>query len=321
LQNLKIIFVLVLVAFMVTGSTFGTVAYAHKKSSSSTSPSTSSDQPSASSNSGQIGSSDKSIGTPSFNSDPPAPSSTPPNTVTPPPTTTTTPPPNTIMTPSTPPITVKVNTTSHHSSTKGHTAAYNWGNSLGVTDGKVGIYDIGAACSNFKGKDADHCGVGYRIAYVTYCLVSSNGCGDGPTTLPNSGTGGTIVRISSLHHSSSSGSSSSSSIGLRQIASNKTDFPNNDPSMIQVHVTSAKKNILGDYELKGELTNIGNSSLQFVQITAHLYDATGQLIGSDIGYTTPSSLDSQHTGTFDIFVTKDTISGTPSSFRLSYDWS
>jgi flagellar basal body-associated protein FliL len=39
MQNLKIIFVLVLVAFMVSGSTVATVASAHKKSSDSTSSS------------------------------------------------------------------------------------------------------------------------------------------------------------------------------------------------------------------------------------------------------------------------------------------
>jgi hypothetical protein len=50
-------------------------------------------------------------------------------------------------------------------------------------------------------------------------------------------------------------------------------------------------------------------------------DASGNLVGNQNGYTTPSDLEPHHTGTFDIFLTKDTLGGTPSSFRLSYDWS
>src|SRR5438552_3220240 len=109
--------------------------------------------------------------------------------------------------------------------------------------------------------------------------------------------------------------------GLVQIPSNKTDYPDNDPSVIQVHVSSAKKDIIGDYELKGEVTNVGNDTLQFVHITSHVYDATGQLVGNGDGYTTPSDLDAQHTGTFDMFIAKDTLSGTPTRYRLSHDWS
>src|SRR5262249_15922116 len=122
------------------------------------------------------------------------------------------------------------------------------------------------------------------------------------------------------HHSGGSFSTTKSSKhgGLIQIPSNKTDYPDNDPSVIQVHVTGAK-NILGDYEIAGEVTNVGNDTFRFVQITAHLYDATGQLVGSGFGYTTPTNLDTQHTGTYDIFVTKDSLNGKPASYRLSYD--
>lgn len=146
----------------------------------------------------------------------------------------------------------------------------------------------------------------------------------GPTPCPDNMTqcdGG----VPKKHHHNSGGSSSttisSKHGGLIQIPSNKTDYPNNDPSVIQVHALGAKKNILGDYEITGEVTNVGNDTLQFVQITAHLYDATGQLVGSGFGYTTPTNLDTQHTGTYDIFVTKDSLNGKPTSYRLSYDWS
>jgi hypothetical protein len=144
----------------------------------------------------------------------------------------------------------------------------------------------------------------------------TGGTGGGTGTTPPDTTGGT------KHHHHGSGSSSDSRHGgLIQIPSNKTDYPDNDPSVIQVHVTSAKKDIIGAWHITGEITNVGNDSLQFVHITAHLYDATGQLVGNGDGYTSPTNLDTQHTGTFDTLITKDTLSGTPTSYRLSYDWS
>jgi hypothetical protein len=138
-------------------------------------------------------------------------------------------------------------------------------------------------------------------------------------------TGSAPTVVYARHSSSSSSSISSSSnrssgIGLTQLASNSTDFPNNDEKAIQVHVTSAKKDSVGYWHVVGEVTNTGNSSLSFVQITAHFY-AGGQLIGDATGYTSPSNLDAGHTGTFDALVSADQINGTPDSFKLSFDWS
>jgi hypothetical protein len=142
---------------------------------------------------------------------------------------------------------------------------------------------------------------------------SSSSSGSSPST--------SFGSSSSSISSSSSSSSNSRSVGLQQIPSNRTDFPSDNPNAIQVQVVSAKKNILGEYEIKGEITNVGNDTIEFVQITAHIYDASRNLVGNENSYTTPSDLDSHHTGTFDLFISKDTLSGTPNSFRLSYDWS
>jgi hypothetical protein len=43
-----------------------------------------------------------------------------------------------------------------------------------------------------------------------------------------------------------------------------TDYPGNDPSVIQVHVTSAKKDINGSCHVTGEITNKGNGTLTAV---------------------------------------------------------
>jgi uncharacterized membrane protein YgcG len=67
-----------------------------------------------------------------------------------------------------------------------HTSEYLLGLKYGTMDGQVGIYDLVAACGKYRGTAFDHCSIGYRTAYVTNCLDSKFGCGDGPTTLPES---------------------------------------------------------------------------------------------------------------------------------------
>jgi hypothetical protein len=58
--------------------------------------------------------------------------------------------------------------------------------------------------------------------------------------------------------------------------------------------------------------------LQFVKVTAHLKDESGQLVAvTTCCYADPSDIDSGHTSTFDSFAQKDDISGTPTSYRLS----
>ena len=60
------------------------------------------------------------------------------------------------------------------------------------------------------------------------------------------------------HHISSGGISDSSSSrhgSLIQLPSNATDFPDNDANVIQVHVATAKKDIIGAYHVTGEITN------------------------------------------------------------------
>jgi uncharacterized membrane protein YgcG len=65
-----------------------------------------------------------------------------------------------------------------------HTSEYLIGLKYGTMDGQVGIYDLAAACGKYYGTAFDHCSFGYRTAYVTNCLNSKFGCGDGPTTFP-----------------------------------------------------------------------------------------------------------------------------------------
>ena len=86
-------------------------------------------------------------------------------------------------------------------------------------------------------------------------------------------------------------------------------------------VFNAKKDSIGTYHVRGEIKNVGEDELQYVQVTAHFYDTDGNPIGvTSCCYTQPDSIESGHTATFDSFADKDELSGKPSSFRLSFDW-
>jgi len=109
--------------------------------------------------------------------------------------------------------------------------------------------------------------------------------------------------------------------GLKQIPSVATDFPNDDASSVKVDVTTAKKDIIGAYHVKGEIKNLSPDPLNYVMVTAHFYDANNQTVGvSTCCYANPSDIEPNHTSTFDSFAQKDDMSGTPKSFRLSFDW-
>lgn len=121
--------------------------------------------------------------------------------------------------------------------------------------------------------------------------------------------------------SSSDVSSKKTGSRLVQIPSEKTDFPDDDSSPVEVSVISAKKDIIGSYHVRGEIRNIGNDTLQFVKVTAHFYDANNQPVGAtSCCYADPTDIEPGHTSTFDSFAMKGDLSATPSSYRLSFDW-
>ena len=50
--------------------------------------------------------------------------------------------------------------------------------------------------------------------------------------------------------------------GLNQIPSEVTNYPNDDPNVVEVHVTTANKHSIGNYHVRGEKKN-------FVILIAH----------------------------------------------------
>ena len=110
--------------------------------------------------------------------------------------------------------------------------------------------------------------------------------------------------------------------GLKQLPSVITDYPEDNPNAVEVHATTAKKDIIGSYHVRGEIKNIGDDTLQFVKIKAHFYDGGNQTVGAtSCCYADPTEIEPGHTSTFDSFVMKDGLSGKPDSdYRLSFNW-
>jgi|SRR5687768_15094128 hypothetical protein len=115
---------------------------------------------------------------------------------------------------------------------------------------------------------------------------------------------------------------SSSGGQLDQISSVPTDFPGSDPSAIKVEVTSANEASTGSYHIRGVITNLGSADLESVRVTALLYDNDNKTVGvTSCCYTDPSDVEAGRTASFDSFAQEEEVSGTPTSFRLSFDWS
>ena len=108
---------------------------------------------------------------------------------------------------------------------------------------------------------------------------------------------------------------------MMKTASVGTDYPDDNHNAVEVHTTTAKKDILGDYHIKGEIKNLGKEAIQYVKVTGHFYDSNNQIVGvTSCCYTDPTDIEPGHTATFDSFAEKDELSGKPSNFRLSYNW-
>lgn len=109
--------------------------------------------------------------------------------------------------------------------------------------------------------------------------------------------------------------------GINRIPSEPTDFPGDDPNAVKVEGATAKKDIIGGYHVIGEIKNLRDTQLTSVQVSVHFYDNNNQPVGiTPFFYALPSYIEPGHTATFETFITKDDMTGTPKSFRLSFDW-
>ena len=108
------------------------------------------------------------------------------------------------------------------------------------------------------------------------------------------------------------------------LPSNASDFANNDPKTLTLEfVNPTGPDSIGNYYIKGEVVNNGNTTLQNLKITAHWYDSMHKLIGVTFGYPDDvlQPLDSGKRTTFTILGDgHNDLQGKPEFVELSYDW-
>jgi hypothetical protein len=108
------------------------------------------------------------------------------------------------------------------------------------------------------------------------------------------------------------------------LPSTARDFANNNPKTIILDfVNPTGPDSIGNYWVKGEAVNNGNSTLQNLKITAHWFDAGDKIIGVTYGYTDKlnTNLNSGDRSTFSVMADgHNDLIGIPKFVELSYDW-
>jgi hypothetical protein len=110
----------------------------------------------------------------------------------------------------------------------------------------------------------------------------------------------------------------SSGGGLKQIPSESTDYPDNNPNLIEIQTFKSNKDIVNWYHIRGEIKNISHETLSSIGITAHLFDSNSQPIGTASAFL--SDLQPGHSQTYDALVEAKELSGKPNFYRLSFEW-
>lgn len=113
----------------------------------------------------------------------------------------------------------------------------------------------------------------------------------------------------------------SSGNDLKQIRSEPKDFPSENPNVVSVEVGTAKKDVVGSYEIAGKIKNLSENALTSLNVNVIFYDDNNNIVGITRSYDIyPSDIKPGDTSIFEIFAMKEEMSATPKSFRLSFDW-
>ena len=185
--------------------------------------------------------------------------------------------------------------------------------------------------------DKQYCGNGFGVYSNTLCsfqkdctanIIGVVACPKLPTTTPSGGSGSgggnstTIVRY--IGDIPGLGLIQTANDGIIMLPSNASDFANNDPKTLTLDfVNPTGPDAIGNYYIKGEVVNNGNTALQSLKITAHWYDSTHKLIGVTFGYADNvlQPLDPGKSATFTILGDGHSdLLGKPKFVELSYDW-
>jgi len=80
-----------------------------------------------------------------------------------------------------------------------------------------------------------------------------------------------------------------------------------------------KKASLGFRNLVGQVKNIGNDTAQFVQITVTTYDKDGNVLGTDFGYASATTLKPNQKSTFELIADNENFKGMD-NYEISLQW-
>ena len=143
-------------------------------------------------------------------------------------------------------------------------------------------------------------------------------------TRSGEGTSSTTTTIVKYIGSPGLGIIQTTSDRIVMLQSNASDLANNDSKTLTLDfVNPTGPDAIGNYYIKGEVVNNGNTTLQSLKITAHWYDSTHKLIGVTFGYpdNVLQPLDSGKRTTFTILADGHSdLLGKPKFVELSYDW-
>jgi hypothetical protein len=178
--------------------------------------------------------------------------------------------------------------------------------------------------------DKQYCGNGFGVysnelcSFQKGCTANVIGVVACPSpTLSGGGSSSTTTTIVKYVGSPGLGIIQTASDRIVILPSNANDFANNDPKTLTLDfVNPTGPDSIGNYYIKGEVVNNGNTTLQTLKITANWYDSTHKLIGVTFGYT--DGLQPLNTGkraTFTILGDGHSdLLGKPKFVELSYDW-
>ncbi|PWU82633.1 MAG: hypothetical protein DLM72_00730 [Candidatus Nitrosopolaris wilkensis] len=175
-----------------------------------------------------------------------------------------------------------------------------------------------------------YCGNGFGVYSNTLCSFQ-NGCTANsigvvacPSPTRSGGGSSSTTTIVKYIGSPGLGIIQTASDRIVMLPSNASDFANNDPKTLTLDfVNPIGPDSVGNYYIKGEVANNGNSTLQSLKITAHWYDSMHKLIGVTFGYPDNAlqALDSGKRTTFTILGDGHSdLLGKPKFVEFSYDW-
>ena len=178
--------------------------------------------------------------------------------------------------------------------------------------------------------DKQYCGNGFGVysnilcSFQKGCTANIIGVVECPSPTRSGGGSSSTTTIVKYVGSPGLGIIQTASDRIVILPSNASDFANNDPKTLTLDfVNPTGPDSIGNYYIKGEVVNNGNTTLQSLKITAHWYDSTHKLIGITFGYpdNVLQPLDSGKRTTFTILADGHSdLLGKPKFVELSYDW-